>query len=292
MREMRHAALGAMLLIGGMIASTAHSAALDSSLRPLARTIPTAAQLAEPSQTQRPRLRPPSEQDHAQRSAQILVASAAIAPLPSSLRPATRNPDFAQKAMSKRKREERKERRANRKASKSGGVCGDPKIKGTQVGSVPGRIRGCGVKQAVRITSVSGVALSTGAVMDCGTAKALRKWVDTGVKPAVGKRGGGVASLKVAAHYACRTRNNRKGAKISEHGKGRAIDISAITMRDGSQITVLKGWRSKRDRTALKRMHKAACGPFGTVLGPDADRYHQDHFHFDTARYRSGSYCK
>jgi len=28
------------------------------------------------------------------------------------------------------------------------------------------------------------------------------------------------------------------------------------------------------------------------VLGPEAARYHQDHFHFDTARYRSGSYCR
>jgi hypothetical protein len=39
-------------------------------------------------------------------------------------------------------------------------------------------------------------------------------------------------------------------------------------------------------------MHKAACGPFGTVLGPNSNRFHQDHFHFDTARYRSGSYCR
>jgi hypothetical protein len=42
----------------------------------------------------------------------------------------------------------------------------------------------------------------------------------------------------------------------------------------------------------MRRMHRGACGPFGTVLGPEADRYHQDHFHFDTARYRSGSYCR
>jgi hypothetical protein len=42
----------------------------------------------------------------------------------------------------------------------------------------------------------------------------------------------------------------------------------------------------------MRRAHKTACGPFGTVLGPNADRYHQDHFHFDTARYRSGSYCR
>ena len=99
-------------------------------------------------------------------------------------------------------------------------------------------------------------------------------------------------SIKVVAHYACRTRNNKKGARISEHGKGRAVDIAAINLNDGSQMTVLNGWRSAKNGPALKRMHKAACGPFGTVLGPNADRYHQDHFHFDTARYRSGPYCR
>jgi len=25
---------------------------------------------------------------------------------------------------------------------------------------------------------------------------------------------------------------------------------------------------------------------------PNANRFHRDHFHFDTARYRSGSYCR
>jgi hypothetical protein len=28
------------------------------------------------------------------------------------------------------------------------------------------------------------------------------------------------------------------------------------------------------------------------VLGPNANSFHRDHFHFDTARYRSGSYCR
>jgi len=30
----------------------------------------------------------------------------------------------------------------------------------------------------------------------------------------------------------------------------------------------------------------------GTVLGPEANRFHRDHFHFDTAEYRSGPYCR
>jgi hypothetical protein len=125
--------------------------------------------------------------------------------------------------------------------------------------------------------------------MDCGTAIALNKWVDKTVKPTF-KRRGPVVQLQVAAHYACRTRNNQKGARVSEHGKGRAIDISGFVMADGEVVTVLKGWRKNPSQKQLKKIWRGACGPFGTVLGPNSDRYHADHFHLDTARYRTGSY--
>jgi len=63
-------------------------------------------------------------------------------------------------------------------------------------------------------------------------------------------------------------------------------------LKSGQEITVLTDWgRGDRGR-ALRQMWRAACGPFGTVLGPEANRFHRDHFHFDTARYRSGSYCR
>ena len=191
-----------------------------------------------------------------------------------------------------RSREARRQARAQKRLAEKGAVCGDLAIQGIAIGRVHGKVRGCGVDNAVRVHSISGVALSQQSVMDCGTARAVKSWIDKGVKPAVGKKGGGVARLRVAAHYACRTRNGRKGAKISEHGKGRAIDISAFTLRDGSEISVLKHWGSGRNGRILKQMHRSACGPFGTVLGPNSDRHHRDHFHFDTARYRSGSYCR
>ena len=128
--------------------------------------------------------------------------------------------------------------------------------------------------------------------MDCGTAKALKKWVETGVKPAFGRHAGGVSSLKVAAHYVCRTRNHKKGARISEHGKGRAIDISGFIMKNGSEYSVLRDYGKGKGGKAIRAAHKAACGPFGTTLGPGSDGYHEDHLHFDTARYSGGPYCK
>ncbi|MEM9125824.1 MAG: extensin family protein, partial [Pseudomonadota bacterium] len=169
--------------------------------------------------------------------------------------------------------------------------CGDIAIQGKTVGRVSSKTQACGIKDAVQITSVSGVTLSRPATMDCGTALALNQWVDKSVKPTF-KRRGPVVQLQVAAHYVCRTRNNRKGAKISEHGKGRAIDISGFVMADGEVVTVLDGWRKNPSRKQLMKVWRGACGPFGTVLGPNSDRYHRNHFHLDTARYRSGSYCR
>nr|WP_113912097.1 extensin family protein [Roseovarius dicentrarchi] len=173
-----------------------------------------------------------------------------------------------------------------------GAVCGDPAIQGEQVGRVPGRIAGCGIEDAVKVRSIDGVSLSQHALMDCQTARTIKSWMQRDMAPAVGNYGGGVAQLRVAAHYACRTRNNQRGAKISEHGKGHAIDITGFTLRDGKTITVLNDWGGGKKGAILRKMHRTACGPFGTVLGPESDRFHQDHFHFDTARYRSGSYCR
>lgn len=173
-----------------------------------------------------------------------------------------------------------------------GGValCGDPAIRGEVVGEVNGN-GACGIDGAVRVTSVDGVPLSTPALITCPTARALNTWVQDGVRVAVGDTGGGVASLRVVAHYSCRSRNNQPGARLSEHSFGRAIDIAGIGLADGTEMTVLTGWNG-RYASQLRQMWRAACGPFGTVLGPEADRFHQDHLHFDTASYRSGSYCR
>jgi hypothetical protein len=247
-------------------------AAPESSVRPVARGTET---LNEPMQVQiRPRLRPVSAQMIAAQG--IMIASVQV---PASPRPLARSLGLEQRVMAKR-----------RKLAK-GALCGDPALQGDVVGHVPGRIKGCGIDEAVRLRSVSGITLSQQAVIDCPTALALRTWVDKGLTPTLKSRGR-VSRINVAAHYACRTRNNQKGARISEHGRGRAIDISGFTMEDGSQITVLKGWNAKSASRALRRIHKTACGPFGTVLGPKSDRHHRDHFHFDTARYRSGTYCR
>ncbi len=159
-----------------------------------------------------------------------------------------------------------------------------------KIGNVSGPGR-CGVRNALKVREVSGVRLSTPATLTPRAASALNGWVRSHAIPAVGRKGGGLVQIRVAAHYACRSRNSRPGGRLSEHASGNAIDISAFVLADGSRITVLEGWNG-RDSRLLRRLHRSACGPFGTVLGPNSDRFHRDHFHFDVASYRNGPYCR
>lgn len=171
----------------------------------------------------------------------------------------------------------------------AGSVCNDPAILGTAIPTIQGKLKGCGIENPVRITEVDGVRLSTPATLDCSAARALRLWVTTKLQPAF--KGDPVRGLRVAAHYACRGRNNKKGARISEHGRGKAIDISGFMLASGRELTVLKDYRGKKGKP-IRAAHKGACGIFGTTLGPGSDGYHENHLHFDTAKYRGGSYCR
>ncbi|WP_299816617.1 extensin family protein [uncultured Jannaschia sp.] len=182
--------------------------------------------------------------------------------------------------------------RASPGDARAGGLCGRRSLAGEAIAPVTGP-GGCGIPDAVRIRKVSGLTLTRPARMDCATALALDDWVRDAVVPGIGARGGGPVALHVAAGYACRPRNSQPGAKMSEHALGHAIDIAAIRLRDGSELSVLRDWDEGAEGRILRALWREACGTFGTVLGPESDRFHQDHFHLDTARYRDGgAYCR
>lgn len=105
-----------------------------------------------------------------------------------------------------------------------------------------------------------------------------------------------VVEMRVAASYACRPINHRRGAKLSEHGYANALDVSRFKLASGRVVTIKGGWNGAADeRGFLRDVHRGACGTFTTVLGPHFDRHHRDHFHFDLARRGRdgrGKFCK
>src|SRR3546814_8924271 len=62
-----------------------------------------------------------------------------------------------------------------------------------------------------------------------------------------------------------------------------AIDISAFVLADGRRISVLDDWNggTPAERRFLRIVHQSACKRFGTVLGPDYNSAHENHFHLE-----------
>lgn len=172
----------------------------------------------------------------------------------------------------------------------TGSLCGVVGLQGDELEAVTGNSSGCGISNPVRLRVVHGIPLTAPATINCTAAQAFSQWV-LNAEDIIGNTGGGVANLRVVASYACRSRNSQSGARLSEHATGNALDVAGIGLQDGSELSVLGDWRG-RYSSIMTRLHESACGTFGTVLGPNSDRFHQDHFHFDVASYRSGSYCR
>lgn len=157
----------------------------------------------------------------------------------------------------------------------------------------------CGAMRPFEMAAASEgrVGLKPAALLRCNMIPAVETWVRRVVEPEVMRHyRSPLVELKVAASYGCRPRNNQWGAKLSEHGHANAIDISAFHLADGRVVTVKGGWSGDaRDRSFLRAVHAGACGPFTTVLGPNSDSYHHDHFHLDLARHgKDGqqTYCR
>ncbi|WP_227367500.1 extensin family protein [Halomonas sp. M20] len=100
-------------------------------------------------------------------------------------------------------------------------------------------------------------------------------------------------SISQVQHYgsfACRNIYHRKNARRSEHASAAALDVAAFRLEEGQRIEVLKDWGSEGKAGAfLKRAQEGACGLFGTVLGPEYNAAHANHFHLGM---RGMSFCR
>lgn len=150
---------------------------------------------------------------------------------------------------------------------------------------------GCGIDVPFQVSEIlPGVALEPETRMRCAVALDLARWVKSVVRPAARTlKLGRLTGITHASTYACRPRNNVEDAKISEHAKGNAIDISSFTFEDGTVIEIApREGDGDSSEIFQKAVGSGACLHFTTVLGPGADPYHNDHLHLDIAKRESG----
>lgn len=147
----------------------------------------------------------------------------------------------------------------------------------------------CGTERPYELSAVDNgrVKLKPAALLRCPMIPQVERWIRESVGPAARYYlAADVVEVSVAGSYSCRPMNHVSGAKLSEHGYANALDVSGFTLSDGRKISVKRDWNGGDAEQAFLRVaHRGACQQFTTVLGPNYDRAHADHFHVDLARH-------
>ena len=127
----------------------------------------------------------------------------------------------------------------------------------------------------------------------CAVSSALLLWMRHVVQPAAKRHfGQQVTLVENLGSYNCRRIAGREN--WSEHSSGNAIDVSAFVLADGRRIILARDWDGAAERAAfLREVRDGGCKLFSTVLSPDYNAAHRDHFHFDMAgRVAGWSVCR
>ncbi|WP_340587825.1 extensin family protein [Erythrobacter alti] len=128
----------------------------------------------------------------------------------------------------------------------------------------------------------------------CPVAAGLALWMEQDVQRlAREKLGSPVERIEQLGTYSCRRMYGATSGRWSEHATGNAIDIAAFVLEDGRRIGLLQDWEDEGSRGQfLRAARTAACKSFGTVLSPDYNAAHADHFHLDQGRAPARGACR
>jgi hypothetical protein len=147
---------------------------------------------------------------------------------------------------------------------------------------------GCNKLGTVQLMALAGdrspLTISNLGPVRCGVAKSFSDWARFGVDRAARQiLGSPVARIETMGSYACR--NVAGTERRSAHARAEAIDVSGFVLADGRRIVLTRDWDGgdAATREFLRVVHKSACKRFGTVLGPDYNAAHKDHFHLESS---------
>ena len=145
---------------------------------------------------------------------------------------------------------------------------------------------GCSALGAVRLASLRSDAgllqLTNLGPVTCPLANTLSGWARYGVDRAAQQiLGSKLVRIETMGSYNCR--NVAGTNRLSGHATANAVDVGGFVLADGRRITVLRDWNaaSPQVRAFLATVRDSACRRFGTVLSPDYNAAHRDHFHLE-----------
>lgn len=145
----------------------------------------------------------------------------------------------------------------------------------------------CPLSNTLRVQG-GDVALSSSFLSSCPLAVAYALFDIHALQPAAeavfGER---VTQVDHLGSFACRNVYNRSEGRLSQHASANALDIAGFRLADGRRISVLKDWSDEGDKGRfLRQVRDGACTQFNTVLGPEYNAAHRNHFHVDMGRWK------
>ena len=102
--------------------------------------------------------------------------------------------------------------------------------------------------------------------------------------------GSPVARVENFGTYSCRRiyGSSDVNDRPSEHARANALDVAAVTLRDGRRVSVRADWggqgpAGEPGARFLEAARRGGCRLFSNVLTPDYNAAHADHLHLDGA---------
>ena len=146
----------------------------------------------------------------------------------------------------------------------------------------------CGYADGVRLTTGGSRRIAfapAGVGTSCAVAAALTLWEWHVVQPAARRRlGQPVVRIEHFGSYNCRRIGGGASGAYSEHSTADAFDVAGFRLVDGTRVSVAADWTGEDAEAAfLREVRDGACDLFSTVLSPDYNAAHRDHFHLDQA---------
>ncbi|MBD2746821.1 extensin family protein [Microvirga sp. BT688] len=147
----------------------------------------------------------------------------------------------------------------------------------------------CSVENPVLLSSLpDGIEIAPASLMACPVAESLARWMSEVVAPEAERQfQSAPTKLLIGTSYQCR--DQRNGAKLSEHALGNGVDVMGFEFAKRPPLSIAAQSESSPEATFQSAIQKAACPIFNTVLGPGSDAAHGDHLHLDL-RERKGDY--
>ncbi|RLJ41272.1 hypothetical protein BCF46_3064 [Litoreibacter meonggei] len=138
----------------------------------------------------------------------------------------------------------------------------------------------CGIANRVELT-YAGASKLRKIETACETALRLTMWEQHGVQPAAQKNfGQGVSEIRHIGSYNCRPIRGTSN-RMSTHATAASIDIRGVVLVDGTRMDLLADWDgTPAQKSFLRDLRDTGCQWFSTVLGPEYNALHADHFHF------------